>query len=215
MSRCGTKTQGTLLVSLALAIACGGAMKSESSAGGGAAAPDAYAAPHPACPQLVDQGGPILTAPSVVTVTFRGDANAAQLAAFGAQVTNNPWWDAVRQGYCESGTDTCIGDGPAGASVELTSAPDAKYTASSQGGPSTFQTWVRSLIADGRVPKPDAQTILAFYFPSTTTITLDGEDSCVVFAGYHNSMSAGGVQFMYVVVSDCPAAPGYVGPTQT
>jgi hypothetical protein len=205
--------RGSWWIAATLAIACGRVTNDDTQPYAGPT--NGYAAAHPAFPQLVDQGGPILTAPRVVTVTFPGDSNAAQLAAFGAQVTNNAWWDAVRQGYCETGTTRCVGDGPAGESVELTGAPDPSYTDSSQGGPSTLQAYIRSLVESGRIPRPDAQTILVFYLPATTSVTLDGGASCDAFAAYHNSMSAGGVQFMYVVVTACASDPGYVGPSLT
>jgi hypothetical protein len=157
---------------------------------------------------LVEQGVTVLKAPKVVTVTFPGDTNAAQLEAFGATATNNSWWDTVRKGFCDPGSTTsCLGDGPAGTKVELTTAPAATYTDSSQGGGSSLQTFIQGLIP-GTIPQPDAQTILVFYFPSTTTISLDGAASCSVFGGYHNSMTVNGTRFFYAVVNECPPMTG-------
>jgi hypothetical protein len=148
-----------------------------------------------------------------VTITFPGDSNATSLQTFGATVTNNAWWNTIRAGYCEPGTSTCISDGPAGTSVALKTAPAASYTDSAQGGASSLQTYIAGLIAGGEIAQPDAQTILTFYFPASTTVTLDGAASCQVFGGYHNSMTVGGVQFAYAVVDEC--APPSSGPKLT
>jgi hypothetical protein len=168
-----------------------------------------FGAAHAALPLLVEQGVSVLQAPKIVTVTFPGDTNAAQLEAFGATVTNNSWWDTVRKGFCDPGSTTsCLGDGPTGTKVELTTAPGASYTDSSTGQtPSSLQAFIQGLIPSA-IPQPDAQTILVFYFPSTTTITLDGQASCSVFGGYHNSMVVGGTRFAYAVVNECPPMTG-------
>jgi hypothetical protein len=161
-------------------------------------------AAHPAFPQLVDQGGPVLTAPKIVTVTFPGDANATTYNSFGAQAVNNSWWDTVRAGYCETGTTTCVGDGPGGTSIAVTAAPGSSYTDSADPtAASTLKTYIQSLIPTP-IPTPDAQTMLVFYFPASTTITLDGASSCQQFGGYHNSLTVGGVNFTYAIVNECP-----------
>jgi hypothetical protein len=188
----------------------GGSGSSSGSSSGGVSG---YPAAHPAFPQLVDQGGPIIAVPKVVTITFPGDSNAAQLQAFGAQATNNPWWDTVRKGYCETAGTPCLSDGPAGTSVEVTAAPAASYTDSAQGGPSTLQTYIQGLVTAGTIPQPDASTILVFYFPASTAITLDGSTSCQTFGGYHNSTTAGGVTFTYAIIDECAPQTGAGGPT--
>jgi hypothetical protein len=190
---------------LSLAIACGRAAPSSAPAG--------ESVSHAALPQLVDQGGPVLTAPRVITVTFPGDVDAVELGAFGAQATHNAWWDTVRQGFCASGA--CVGDGPTGAAARLTDAPATSYTDSSHDDSSELKTFIRAQLAGGNIPQPDAQTIVAVYFPQTTTITLDGAESCSEFAAYHATMTSGDVRFMYVVVNDCPEDPGYRGPPRT
>jgi hypothetical protein len=190
----------------------GGSGGSSGSSSGGVSG---YPAAHPAFPQLVDQGGPIIAVPKIVTVTFPGDSNATQLEAFGAQATSNPWWDTVRQGYCATGGTPCLSDGPAGTSVEVTAAnaPAASYTDSAQGGPSTLQTYIQGLVTGGTIPQPDASTILVFYFPASTAITLDGSASCQTFGGYHNSTTAGGVTFTYAIIDECAPQTGGGGPT--
>jgi hypothetical protein len=137
---------------------------------------------------------------------------ATQLDAFGSNVASSSWWDTVRKGYCTTSSN-CVGDGPAGTKVAVTSAPATSYTDSAIGGPSTLQQYIQGLITGGQITQPDAQTVLVFFFPATTTVSLDGAASCQVFGGYHNYMTVGGVQFPYAVVAEC--APPTQGPKIT
>ena len=168
-------------------------------------------AAHAPFPQVAYQGGGVVTAPKLVTVTFPGDTMATQLQSFGASIATSTWWNAVRAGYCESDGGPCVGDGPPGVSVALTTAPATSYTDSSQGGPSTLQTWILAQITSGALPKPDANaitnTIYLLYFPTTTTIVLDGTNSCTDFDGYHGSLTYGTQQLVYAVINECPLGP--------
>ncbi len=165
-------------------------------------------APHPSLPILINNGGVVLHTPKIVTITFPGDADMATYQAFGATATNNAWWDAIRKDYCDFGSSSsCVGDGPPGTSVELTTPPAASY-ADSQDPTATvsLKSFIQSLIP-ATIPQPDAQTLLAFYFPTSTTITLDSAKSCQAFGGYHNSMTVNGVTFAYAIMPECAAAP--------
>ncbi len=167
--------------------------------------------PHAPFPQVVYQGGGVVVTPTLVSVTFPGDTMASQLQTFGASVASSAWWDIVRAGYCESDAGPCVGDGPAGTSVALTTALAANYTDSSVGGPSTFQTWLGAQLTSGALPKPDANpitnTIYVLYVPATTTISLDGSNTCTDLVGYHGSMTYGTQQLVYAVVNECPLGP--------
>ena len=161
-------------------------------------------APFP-FPPVIDYGGPLVTVPKVVTITFPADSLASQLDTFGASVTSSSYWDSIRAGYCSGGN--CIGDGAAGTSIALTTSPATSYTDSSQGGASTLQTFLAGLVSAQTVPAPDANTIDALYFPTTTTITLDGAVSCQDFDGYHGSTTIGSQAAYYAVIPEC-TAPG-------
>lgn len=172
--------------------------------------PDGYPADHNALPSVVYGGAGVLAKPEVVTVTFPGDTLQTQLEHFGDDVLDTCWWDAVRQGYCETGGVTCVGQGVAAAKphVEMTTAPAASYTDSSQGGASTLQTFIQQQVANGTFPAPTAGTVYVLYFPSSTTVTLDGATSCSTFGGYHTSTTVtppGGsaTQVAYAVVPRC------------
>ncbi len=156
-------------------------------------------------------GGPIVTTPKVVSVTFPGDSLESSLDSFGSSLTSSSYWTTITAGLCGSGT--CIGAGT-GVSTTVSTAPGASYSDSAQGGTSTLQPYLQSLIA--AFPsnlQPTADTIYTFYFPATTTITLDGAVSCQYFGAYHNSMTIGTQTVLYAIVPEC--APPTQGPTLT
>ena len=202
----GTRFTGPC-IAVAL-CACG-----PSTAGGGGG-------PTPA-PLVVDQGGPLLTAPKIVTITFPGDALAAQLQSFGQTVASSAWWDTVRAGYCEGSGQPCVGDGPPGTFVEAPNPAAPSYTDSAHGGASSLQQWLTAAIAAGSLPAPDttspSNTLYVAYFPATTTINYDGVNSCVnnAFDGYHGSLTLGTQAIAYAVIVECSPEPSPVGTVPT
>lgn len=174
-------------------------------------------------PKVVYQGGPLLRAPAVVSITFAGDALAPDLDSFGQTVASSSWWDAVTIGYCATANVSCVGAGPQGTSVQLAAAPDATYSDSDDGSDATLQMWLSSSIASGVLPAPapgaPSNTLYVLYFPATTTVTFDGVASCTDegFDGYHNWMSVGSQSIAYAVVMECPPlpppTPGVTAPT--
>ncbi|MEO6420469.1 MAG: hypothetical protein ABIP39_13720 [Polyangiaceae bacterium] len=154
-----------------------------------------YPAPHAAIPPVDFNGGRIMTAPRIVTVTFDGDPMRDRLEAFGDMITATPWWDAVIDGYCNKGGAPCIGHGTGGEHVHLATPPAASYTDSSQGAASSIQDFITAHVADGTFPAPTPETIYAIYFPDTVSIDLDGSLSCggsmgaAGFGAYHNTIT--------------------------
>jgi hypothetical protein len=154
-----------------------------------------YPTAHPALPIVDFNGGTILSAPHIITITVDGDSMRADLERFGTVITTTKWWDAVRAGYCDS-TGACVGQGDAGDPVHLatTDFTTQAFTDSSQGGAATLQDFITSLISSGKFPAPTANTLYAIYLPSDSyTVNLDGSTSCGEFGGYHNSYGYPGV----------------------
>lgn len=196
-------------------VACGGSSldTSDSGAGSDAALPDAgtgtddgaaldaavpYPADHTPMPLVDYNGGRILKNPKIVTVTFAGDnpQMVSRVQQFGDVITTTPWWTAVSSEYCDS-TKACIGPGSSGGHVVIQEPAAASYSDSSQGAPSSLQDFIHAHIVgdtDGGVPAdlppPDDDTLYVFYFPASTTITLDGDASCDTFGAYHNTLIA-------------------------
>ncbi|HEY1958521.1 MAG TPA: hypothetical protein VGH28_23045 [Polyangiaceae bacterium] len=160
------------------------------------AGPVTFPASHTSMPLVDYNGGRILANPKIVTVTFAGDdpTLVSRLQQFDDIITTTPWWTAVSSEYCQQGgTAPCIGQGSGYGHVVIGDAPDANYTDSSQGGPSTIQAFLKQHTAAGAdggppdIPSPDDNTLYVLYFPSNVTITLDGDASCDSFGAYHNT----------------------------
>jgi len=160
-------------------------------------------ADHLPFPQVVYQGGPIMTAPKVVSVTFPNDPDVSTYDQLGQGLTASMYWNAVRSGYCETGGTTCIGDGPAGVSAPIATAPSASYT------DATLQTYIQTEITSGALPMPDAttpvsNTLYVLYLPASTTINDPNlGTSCTDFVGYHGAFTMGSQQVPYAVVNEC------------
>ncbi len=166
---------------------------------------------------LVDYlGGPIIEAPKVVTITYGADAdptadsNRAFLETFDDDILTTPWWDAVRAGYCDRAIpQRCVGRGTSGGHVHLTDTPAATYDDGPSGG--SVRALLQGYIASGALPAPDSDTIYVLFFPSTTTITVDGfAVSCQFFVGYHASFQAnptgGTATVPYIIVPRCSSS---------
>jgi hypothetical protein len=153
-----------------------------------------YPAPFPAPPQVIDGGGPVLAHPKLYPVFFAGDdaSTVASLTDFTQKVGGTAYWTATTSEY---GVGAATGE----AAIQLTeSAPGTIDD-------TAIQTWLAQEFAAGApFPAPDADTLMVLYYPMGTTITLQGDTSCQVFGGYHNSaMIAGGQEIAYAVVPRC------------
>jgi hypothetical protein len=178
---------------------------------GGAVTPDAttppdpppdpsekYPADHPPMPMLTDLGGhKVISDMKLVTITFVGNTLRDQLRKFGDDVIAGPWWSAVSRGFG-------IHPGKGGVYAELENTLAGKTLDDVK----DLQPWIAQMVAAKKLPEPDANTLFAIYFPSSTRISLDGSQSCQAFAGYHQSAKvtlANGstVDVPYAVMPDC------------
>ncbi len=173
------------------------------------------AAPPTAPPAAQYLGGPILSSPRIVTVTFQGDdaALVARLQAFDDAITSTPWWHSVSAEYCvEPAGAPCVGAG-SGAGHAVLAAAASQYTDSVKGGDSTMRALLTGAVSSGTLPPPDpqGQTLYVVYLPAGTTVLLDGNASCApsAFGSYHDVVSlaaldAGApVSAAYAVVARC------------
>lgn len=214
-----TLVVSTLLVSLpCLFAACGGSTQSAAStsqgdagstgADGGTfdaapvpdAAPDVdngapsdtYPAPHPALPEVVSNGGPTLAAPRVVAVFFPGYDYKTQIIDYLSKVGATPYWKAAVGEYG-------VGALTAGTAIELTEMPPSSIS------DSDIQNWLTGKLSgmDAQFGAPDTSTIYTIFYPTSTTISLQGSASCVAFGGYHNNVDLGGKSYAYAVIPEC------------
>ncbi|MGH7297880.1 MAG: hypothetical protein ACRELB_23270, partial [Polyangiaceae bacterium] len=155
-----------------------------------------------ALPIIPNNGGPVLSSPLLVTITYADDANRAFEEALGAFMPTSSWLSGAGKEY---------GVGPGtSAKVELTE--NAPITIDD----SAIQTKILGLISDGTAPDPLAdagaaagtfsQAAYVFYVPATTNVTVVGSTLCQISSGgyhYESSATVNGHTIAYAVVSEC------------
>lgn len=174
-----------------------------------------YPAAHNPLPQVDYNGGHILLAPKVVTITFEGDPLESRLQQFGDVITTTPWWEAVSKEYCTNAG--CIGPGSSGGHVVLPASTTTSYTDSVMpNAASTVKDLIKANVADGTFPAPEADTLYVVYFPAGVSVSLSApgqgtSQSCVSggFGGYHQDLAVvppgatQSVKVAYAIVPRC------------
>ncbi len=177
-------------------------------------------APHDRLPQIPANGGPVIAAPKIVTVTFTGYDQDATMKAFGDWVVSSSWLTAV-------GHDYGVGAGVHTAHVVLPAPPSTVSDLD-------VQSLLEQKLGDGTLPSaegPDAGSVDAgpgvpggylyvFFYPSSTTTGsfLGGPTTCVdvggghFLGGYHWETQSGAYHVPYAVVPECKGAGGVEGP---
>lgn len=164
-----------------------------------------YPAAHPPMPQVTNMGGPVMTSPKFVVITFAGDPLEAQIDDFASKVASSTtYWSGTTQEY---------GVGPVASVVDISVAE----TPAANLADGDVRTWLADKLTGPEAgtleggapwPQPDANTVYMIYYPSGVTITQSAGTSCNAFYGYHDdfSFSAGGF-VTYSVVARCPPFP--------
>jgi hypothetical protein len=163
-----------------------------------------YPAAHPAPPQVVTSGGPVLASPEIFSVFFSNDDSAfvGTLDDFGQKLGATAYWATLGE----------YGVGPAtGSSVQLTESATGNID------DSTIQTWLAGKL-NGNDPAwiaPDANTVYVLYYPAGVTITNGGAKSCQAFGGYHSNILVhtghGNINAAYAVIPRCASGHGLTG----
>lgn len=114
-----------------------------------------------ALPRIEYQGGPYLSHPRIVTITFEGDGaeTVARLRAFGGTITRSAWWHTATDGYCAPPAG-CIGEGHDERHVQLAHVWPAAVRDVDVAG-----LLARNVKA-GRFDPLDADTLLLVYLPA-------------------------------------------------
>ena len=184
-----------MLVTAAAAVVAAAACSGGGGGGRDYGAPSAtYPAPHAKLPAVIDHGGPKLTAPKLVAITYDGDPYQAQLDDFVANVGASSWWMAVTSGY---------GVGP----VVSTTSVHIAEAAPSYILKSDMEAWLASHLdgSDPSWPQPDPQTLYVLFYPAGTTVDDPGSNgmgpSCQYWYAYHYQIASG---VWYAVMPECP-----------
>jgi hypothetical protein len=156
-----------------------------------------WPAMHYPMPQMIDMGGTVMKSAKIITVTFVGNSSRDTWRAFDDMIGPSAWWTAVTDGYG-------IGPGVGGVYAEL---PDT-VSNKTLDDKNDLQPMIAQWVSQAALPPPDDNTVYVMYFPSSTTITLQGTQSCNDFGGYHNStginLADGGfADAAYAIIPDC------------
>jgi hypothetical protein len=153
-------------------------------------APVTYAAPA-AIAGLTYFGGPILTHISVHPVFWN---SATKL-----QSNINAFYPAV-VGSGSSMYTSVLPQYNIGTGTSVAGIVDTSATRSIKD--SAIQSRLTTLINQGRLPAPNANTYYPVHFPSGMTISLGSSRSCVQFCAYHSTFVLNGVNVNYGVIPD-------------
>jgi len=159
---------------------------------------------HTQNPKLKYNNGPLLANVEVFTV-FWGGAWQSQPALTSLAQSINDFFNfiltspLIDQLAEYSVPQFTIGHGKLVGSKTLTTEPGPLIDDSAI--QTTLQGWIAN---DPSFPKPNANSLYFIYFPPGTTITLDGDSSCQIFGGYHNSNG----NIFYAVEPFCLAGSG-------
>jgi hypothetical protein len=176
-------------------------MKSNTSVLFNATGPPPYPAPHPALPQVVNFGGPVIANPVVYPIMFANEdaTRAATLADFLAQFGASTHWTATTAEY---------GIGPMTVTPAIIESATGAFL-----NDTDIQTWLAGKLNadDVAFPPVDANTLFVLFYPAGVQITLGGFTSCSGFGGYHSETTLddahSNLVVPYVVVPNC-ATPG-------
>jgi hypothetical protein len=155
-------------------------------------------AAHPAMPQVVSFGGPVLTMPKVQTISWASDTNGAVLDGLVQELTTTSYWHTTTSEY---GVGPLVVQPP----QHLPDPKPAMYTDTDFINLITTNTTGTSP-AWGAV---DTNTIYMIAIPNGTAFD-DGTGSkcCTDYDGYHNEARIGTTRVSYAVVCSCPGFDG-------
>lgn len=167
-----------------------------------AATPDAGGftiAAHPPLPQIPNLGGPRLTQPELVLITYANDPNAAALEANARWLVTSRWLTAV-------GAEYGISPGTILGTVRSSSRAPTLIR------DTEIQAMLLAGVQNHTLPTPAngdfSNTLYVVYYPVSTTVVLDqggaSDRSCQDFGGYHFEAEGGGHHFAYAVIPNCP-----------
>jgi len=151
----------------------------------------------PYMPHVVANGGAVLAAPQIVTVTWPNEANVTEFETFGDVVGGGAYWAATTSEYG-------IGPAVSGPSNHV-HVPDLPLATMSASDVVTFiQNHATNFAASGW-PAPTPNTIYILYLSAETDLTFGTSNACTAAGGYHDTLTINGVDTVYAVIPHCQA----------
>jgi hypothetical protein len=154
-------------------------------------------APHDSQFSVPNQGGPLLTAPELITITYADYPYRADVEAYGDWIVGSDFLAGVGGEYgIQLGTNS---------NVEL---PGAAPSALSDTG---IQQLIAGWQSDGTVPTPGPNTLYMLYLRDAQTHVTGayGIQSCVEYYGYHSEAQIGAAHFAYALIATCAPIGAY------
>jgi hypothetical protein len=153
---------------------------------------------HLTQPVVTNGGGPVLSAPVFVPVTFDEDTDRAAIESFVSAIGATSYW---KQATAEYG----VGPAKSGTPVHLAAAAPTAITLAE----------IEAFIvqhAGVDWPAPTAQTLYVLFYPATTTITADTATACKDLGGWHAEIARSGQSALpYAVLPRCASFNGLSG----
>jgi hypothetical protein len=142
-------------------------------------------------PTVVTNGGKVLSAPNIVTVTWASDPQAATWNAFDDGIGPTTYWKAINSEY---------GVGPStGGTANHVSITTAAPTTLAD---TDLDTLVSTNVGNGTWPANTPNTIYAVYMPPGAALTFGGQNACQAgVGGYHEETQAG--NYVYAIMPQC------------
>jgi hypothetical protein len=166
---------------------------------GGAGGADGgfMSAAHPPLPQVVNSGGPVLTAPKIQLIAYGTDTGHNDISAFLNELTETTYWSEATSEY---------GVGPLTIKTPIL----LSGTAPASIDDTTIQTMLSTNLtgANPAWGAPDGNTIYLFSFPVGSIETRQGAACCMQYGGYHDSTMVGGTRVSYAIGCGCHGGAG-------
>ena len=142
-------------------------------------------------PQVVNNGGPTLRSPVFQAVTFANYDLTASVDDFVSHVGLTSYWVSAVSEYG-------VGLARAANPVHLTAGAPQNID------DTQIQAWLAEQLTGGSALDPPASgTVYVLFYPFSTSVTLDGQESCFTMGAYHNSIVVGGADVVYAVIPEC------------
>lgn len=142
-------------------------------------------------PVVMSSGGPVLANPVFVPITFDGDDMRAPIEDFIDSVGCTSYWQTIVRDYgVNDAYMSAVGHIASKAPMSIDDTQIA--------------TFIRSKILSKDLPYPTPNTLYVIFYPDGTDITLQGQQSCQAFGGYHNEFGLNSTTSVaYAVIPRC------------
>lgn len=157
---------------------------------------DVYPAFPVDMPRIVNNGGHVMTSPTIVTVTWDGDSQRSKFEAFGDAIGGTKYWKALVEEYG-------VGPATSGAANHVHVAAPFPSTGWTTDDAAQFVNKQLSDVATSKWPAPADDNVYVLYLPPGSHLDYNGRNACSAIGGYHTSVGVGASNVAYAVIPYC------------